>query len=183
MTIEIKLYTSQDLLNLSSSSKLYELVKGELREMSPAGRKHGKIDTTLTSHLFQFVSQNKLGEVYGPDTGFIIETDPDTVRSPDVSFVAGSRLVGVGEDGFLPFAPDLAVEVMSPSDRMSEVEDKIEQYQNTGVRLVWVINPRRKIVQIYHPNDPKPQILGLEDELDGEDVVAGFKLPVKILFD
>lgn len=180
-----KTYTIEEYLNLPTNGTRYELVKGKLVKMSPTGRKHGKIATTLAIELGGYIRQNNLGETYVTDTGFTLDPVAGTVREADLGFVSSSRLVDVPEDGILPIVPDLVVEIISPSDILIEVEDKVDDWLEAGVRLVWVINPRSrgKGVYVYRPGSKDRQFLDLDDELDGENIVHGFKLKVRELFD
>jgi Uma2 family endonuclease len=116
------------------------------------------------------------------DTGFKLESDPDTVRAPDVAFIARDRIPAGGvPKAFWQYAPDLAAEVLSPSDRRSEVNEKISQYLRLGVKVVWFVEPSPRRVTIFRPGEP-PQILGETDTLDGGDLLPGFCYPLARLF-
>jgi Uma2 family endonuclease len=175
--------TADQLLELSATSECrYDLIRGELIEMSPAGARHGRIAATLARLVGNFVAEYGLGVVFAAETGFILTQQPDTVLGPDAAFVRSDRLPPDEEqDGYLRLAPDLAVEVISPSDRAGQVSDKVAEYLDAGVRLLWVIEPRRRIVTAYTP-DRHALILREHDELDGGDVLPGFHLPVAELF-
>jgi len=145
-----------------------------------AGLEHGEISALLSSYLVQHVYPNKLGRVFDGQTSFTFIGSP-TKRRPDVSFVTIERMPHRIE-GEADFAPDLAVEVWSPSN--FDADKKTLQYLNSGVRLVWVVRPVLKTIEVYHPGDTKPvTVLGINDELDGEDVIPGFKLKVNKLFE
>jgi Uma2 family endonuclease len=117
MSTTIQPTTANDLLQMPDDGFRYELVRGELTKMSPAGNKHGRFAANITGSLVPHVKANKLGAVYAAETGFWLASEPDTVRAPDVAFVSQKRLDEVGDvDGFWPGAPDLVVEVISPSD-------------------------------------------------------------------
>jgi Uma2 family endonuclease len=136
----------------------------------------------LTTPLDQHVRANNLGAVYASETGFQIASNPDTVRAPDVAFVRRERLAEVGEvEGYWPGAPDLAVEVISPGDTYSEVEEKVLEWLGAGVRLVVVVNPRKRAVTVYRS---RTDIVVLtEDEvIEGGNVVPGWTMPVASLF-
>ena len=122
-----------------------ELVRGELIMMSPAGSEHGGIIAEFTAILRDFVKDHKSGKVFGAETGFIIGRDPDTVRSPDVSFVEKARLPPKLPRGFFPGPPDLAVEVLSPSDRAGEVQAKVQDWLAAGCLAVWVVDPENRL--------------------------------------
>jgi Uma2 family endonuclease len=136
------LITADELLAMPTGmGKRYELVEGELREMSPAGWRHGKVTVRLTTRLDAHVEENDLGVVFGAGTGFRLASDPDTVRAPDISFISKQNLPEQEPgDGFWPGAPDLAVEVLSPGDRVGEVDEKTEAWLNAGCAAVWVVN-------------------------------------------
>ena len=156
-----------------------ELVRGVSIEMSPTGGRHGRLTALLTTFLSGHVEAHGLGAVYGAETGFLIERDPDTVRAPDVAFVAAGRVVDTDE--FLPLAPDLAVEVLSPSDRYGEVDDKVHQWLAAGARQVWVVDPAAQRVHVFRAED-HPLDLGPGDTLDGAPVLPGFTLRIDELF-
>jgi hypothetical protein len=117
--------TADELFHMPDDGFRYELVQGELRRMNPAGNVHGRIAVRITWRLAQYVEENRLGTVYAAETGFRLASDPDTVRAPDVAFVSQARVEAVGEvEGFWPEAPDLAVEVVSPGDKVFDcIED------------------------------------------------------------
>jgi Uma2 family endonuclease len=158
-----------------------ELVRGELIMMTPAGSEHGSIVVNITVPLATHVKQNALGRVFSADTGFRIAHDPDTVRSPDVAFVQNNRLESPLARGFFQGAPDLAVEVVSPSDRASEVLAKVHDWLDAGCRAVWVVDPETRTVTVYR-NRSQIYVLGVSEQLSGEDVVPGFTLPVAEIF-
>ena len=134
--------TVDELLAMPHNGYRYELVQGELRQMALAGRQHGRIAAKIGGCLEAFVVKNGLGETYAAGTGFIIDTAPDTVRAPDVSFVSRERAEATAEErGFFPGAPDLAVEVISPNDRYSEIEEKVSDWLRAGTQMVVVIDP------------------------------------------
>jgi Uma2 family endonuclease len=132
--------------------------------------------------LAQYVQAHDLGEVFAAETGFKLAANPDTVRAPDVAFVRRERADEVGDtDGYWPGAPDLAVEVISPGDLYTEVEETVLAWLEAGTRMVIVLNPRRRTAQVYRsPNQVRVLLEG--DTLDGEDVVPGWTLPVAALF-
>lgn len=132
--------------------------------------------------LDPFVLAHGLGEVFADGVGYILARGPDLVRIPDVSFIARERLpAGVVPEGFIPGAPDLAVEIVSPGDRAEEIYGKVREYLGAGTRLVWVVWPRYRAVTAYTP-DGQVRELGQDDELDGGDVLPGFQARVAELF-
>jgi Uma2 family endonuclease len=170
---------AEDLYDLPDGGRRYELVRGELREVPPASFRHGRVCMRVGKRIDDFVEERRLGVVVVNDTGFILERDPDTVRGPDVAFVAAQR-VPIDETGFAELAPDLVVEVVSPNDRASEVSEKARQYLDAGVRLVWVVDPRSRTATVHRP-DGGTVLIG-DAALDGEDVLPGFRLPLPDLF-
>lgn len=181
--VATKRMTFEEFEAMPNDGKRYELVDGELREMPPAGLQHGDVGSGLNAELRFHVRQRRLGRVFGPDTGFRIFPDRDLAYAPDVSFVTAERIATVDDyEKMGRMAPDLVVEVVSPSDRMTDVLAKVDDYLAAGVRLVWVVVPRRRQVLVYAPGQPA-RTLGNGDSLDGGDVLPEFRLPVAEVFD
>ena len=176
------LVTADELLLMKDDGFRYELVRGELRKMSPAGHRHGRIALNLTTPLDQFVRANQLGAVYAAETGFKLTADPDVVRAPDVAFIRRDRVEAVGETGgFWPGAPDLAAEVLSPGETSGEVEDKIADWLDAGTRLVVVVDPENQTVTLYRSHKDV-RVLTIDDVLEGGEVVPDWTLPVRDIF-
>ncbi len=174
--------TADELLRMPRDGVRRELVGGELREMTPAGFKHGLIATNVAESLSQHVRAKGLGRVAAAETGFRIARDPDTVRAPDVSFVRRERVEQAGDvEGYFPGAPDLAVEVVSPGDRYGEVEEKVMDWLAAGTRMVVVVHPSRRAATVYRSRSDIA-LLTEDDALDGGDVVPGWSLPVRDVF-
>ncbi|MBI4530809.1 MAG: Uma2 family endonuclease [Candidatus Latescibacteria bacterium] len=173
--------TAQELLDMGDIGPC-ELIRGELIMMSPAGGKHGSIALEIGRLLGNYVKEHGLGIVCTAETGFLIARNPDTVRAPDVAFVAKERIPPEGiPSTYWPFAPDLAVEVVSPNDHWSEVEEKVEEWLRAGTRMIWVVNPQTQTIHVYCP--PKDVRLFLDqDILSGENVLPGFTVPVADIF-
>ena len=183
MTTATRRWTADDLMALPSGEWRYELVEGELKVMSPAGSRHGQIIMVIAALLGPYVRARSLGVLFSPDTGFQLTSNPDTVRAPDVSFVSAARISETGvPDGYFRGAPDLAVEVISPTDRLQEVEDKVAEYLAAGARLVWVVSPKHRRVAVHALGLPS-RILERDDRLDGGEVVPGFECLVRELFE
>ena len=159
-----------------------ELIRGEVVFMTPPGMEHGNFTGEINAQLRSYVHRRKLGKVVVGDVGFVLARDPDTVRGPDVAFIRRSRIPKSGlPKGYFEGAPDLAVEVVSPSDRWSEIEEKVREYIAAGARLVWVINPSTQTAHVYRV-DGSVSRLTEKDALKGEDVVPGFSLSLRTLF-
>jgi Uma2 family endonuclease len=159
----------------------FELVEGELVPMSPPGFDHGCIVLDIAAVLREFVQSRKLGLV-AVEAGFCVSHDPDTVRSPDVAFVRAERIPTGGVRAFFQGAPDLAVEVISPSDRASEVIAKARDWLQFGCIAVWVIDPETRTVTVYS-NGPQTLFLSTQDTLVCEELLPGFRLPVSQVFE
>ncbi len=182
MSTTVQNITASDLLRLPADGRRYELIRGELRQMTPAGPIHGRLAMRIAAHLFHHVEAHNLGTVYAAETGFQLAQDPDTVRAPDVAFVSRQRLGAIEEtEGYWPGAPDVAVEVISPSDRYTDVEDKVVEWLEAGSRMVIVVNPRQRVVTVYHS---RTDIIMLteEDTLDGGEVIPGWQLQINDVF-
>ncbi len=138
---------------------------------------------SLYSATSDKVNVTRPGKVYAAETGFKLTTDPDTVRAPDAAFISQKRLDEVGPvQGYWPGAPDLAVEVVSPNDLYTEVNDKVAEWLAAGSGMVVVVNPRRQQVFV-HLSPTEVNVLGVADTLDGGEVVPGWQLPIKELFE
>jgi Uma2 family endonuclease len=175
-----KKYTIEEFLALPKDGNRYELVDGELIEMAGAREEHSRIGNLVGYHLTGFVLANQLGEVYNSEARYAVVPDSDTVRLPDVSFVSAARVTrGVRT---MQFAPDLAVEVLSDSNTYQEIERKVKEYFGKGGQLVWVINLEDKEAYIYRSGSLSRQTLTETAELDGEQILPGFKLPLAELF-
>jgi Uma2 family endonuclease len=158
-----------------------ELIEGRLVKLSGAKPLHGQIAMRLGYLITDFVSKRNLGRVYGAGTGFLLARDPDTVRCADVAFVTAARAGGHDEDEYFGF-PDLAVEVLSPSDRVGEVADKVQTWLAAGTRSVWVVDPTRKLISIYRDDGSEDHIRH-DAELRDELVLPGFVVsPADVIF-
>ncbi len=175
------LVTAEELERMGSPDFGYELVRGELVPVTPAGREHGALTAFLIAELSLFVRPRALGRVYN-ELGFRLFTNPDTVRAPDVSFVSRDReLAFKGRRGFVTGFPDLAVEIVSFDKTVAEVSAKAAEYLEAGTPLVWVVDPDSRRVMVHRPGHGVTT-LSVADTLDGGDVLPGFRLPLSRLF-
>jgi Uma2 family endonuclease len=172
--------TAQELEHMPRGDERRELVSGELIRMAPVGREHGAIAVRLAARLLEFVEPRGLGEV-GVEVGYVLSRDPDTVRAPDVSFVAASRVPPGAPKGFVSGAPDLAIEIVSPDDTASQLDLKVQEYLTAGASLVWIVHPATRTITAYRP-DGTARVFRSSDRLEGEDAISGFELPVQDVF-
>lgn len=177
--------TAAELLAMPNE-KDFELVNGELVERN-MGWESEFIGSNLHVLLGMFCRQHNCGWVNGSNAGYqcyeqAFPDDAERVRKPDVSFLSVDRLPSDAvPTAYCELAPDLAIEVISPNDRYHEVEEKVDEYLQAGVRLVWVVDPKKKTIRIHRANGTI-QDLHLTDELSGEDVIVGFRCPVSEVF-
>ena len=169
--------TAEELMNLPDDSIRHELIKGELLTMPPPGYPHGRISANLSFLLMQHVRANQLGDLCA-EAGYHLESDPDTVLGPDVSFVANDRIQR--PDGYFPGPPDLAVEVLSPDDRIGKVEHKLSLWLELGTRSVWLVNPRRRTVEVCKSTGERTLFHETDELVD--DTVPGFRVKVSEIF-
>lgn len=178
----LRVWTAADLLAMPDDpERRYELVEGRLMRMSPTGGTHGRSSMGLGARLAMHVEQHDLGVVFGAETGFNL-TRPgerrETVLAPDVAFVRTANVPLTETDAFPRVAPDLAVEIASPSDSRRRMAEKARRYLDRGVRLVWVVWPRRREIDVWASGDDAPRTLNAADTLDGGLVVPDFSIPV-----
>jgi Uma2 family endonuclease len=158
-----------------------ELIRGELAYMSPTGYDHGWISGNIVYALRNFVKRRGSGRVLSSEVGFIIARNPDTVRAPDVAYVRAERDPPGGQKKFFPGPPDLAVEVLSPDDRASEVNAKVQDWLEAGAVVVLVADPQTKTVAV-HRNPQEVRILARGETLTMPDLLPEFSLPVDEIF-
>lgn len=176
-----KLMTAAELAAMADDGFRYELIRGVPIRMPPPGFQHGKLVGKVFRWLDTFVVAGDLGQVV-TDAGFLLEEEPDILMAPDVAFVRAERLPPEPEQvGYLTIPPDLAVEVISPSESAADVAAKVAEYHRLGVPLVWAFFPRRRVVGVFRV-DRVPREVGPEGEVDGEDILPGFRLPVAAIF-
>lgn len=181
MAVQEKLYTADDLWEMSAQADdetRLELIDGVIYRMTPTGGEHGEVVTEFTLFIGGHVKANKLGRVTAAETGYRLA--PKTVVAPDIGFIAAARAPARLPKKYIPLAPDLAVEVVSPSDTYSRVMKKVNLFLQFGTRTVWVVDPDEKTVAVHTAAGVRT--LTVNDILDGGDVLPGFKLPVKDIF-
>ncbi len=174
--------TAQQLLRYRNEPYRQELIAGRLYEMEPPGAEHGAIAMRIGRMLGNHVEEHGLGETFGAETGFQLARDPDTVRAPDAAFVTRERMEATGlPRGYWPGPPDVAVEVISPSDRRAQVRAKARDWLDAGTRAVVVLDPPSRTATVYRARSDV-RVLSGDDPLDLDDVVAGFAPPVDAVF-
>jgi Uma2 family endonuclease len=173
--------TGEELFKLGDIGRA-ELVKGELVRMAPTGYLHGYVELRFGKVLSIFVDERKLGHVLTGEVGVYTGRDPDTVRGADVAFISNERLAQVKSHSYLDVAPELIVEVMSPDDRWYDIDNKLTEYFDIGVQVVWVADPQRRQVRVYR-SLTEIEILGVEDTLSGGAALPGFGVAVAELFE
>lgn len=177
-----KRMTAEALASMADDGKRYELVHGELRMMSPADGQHGRIAMRIGAMLERYVREANLGEVFAAETEFLLSTDPDTVRAPDAAFVGTDKFEQFQEtSGFLPIAPDLVIEVVSPNDSSSGVEEKANSWVGFGVRLVLVLDSTNRSIRAYR-DQASIQVYFCGDVVDASDVVSNWQFAVDDVF-
>ncbi len=150
----------------------FELSEGKLIEVSPSGKKASNVGGLVLTFINMYLLENPIGETTGADGGY--QLDEDTLRAPDVGYYANEKIARVEDDDkYLPFAPDLAVEVVSPSNSMADMQTKIGEYFRAGTKLVWVLFPKTREAVVWYPDGTAKIVT---DSLDGEDVLPGFSL-------
>ena len=182
MAIAEKPVTASDLLRMPDDGFRYELVRGVLRWRSLAGQRHGAVTANVAVSLGMYVSQQGLGRTYAAGTGFVLTRDPDTVLAPNVDFVRKERLSNLEPEGYFPGSPDLAVEVIDSDDLYIEVEEKVAEWLDAGTRLVAVVSPQQQTVKVQC-SLKDITVLTEDNVLDGGEVVPGWQLPVKEIFE
>lgn len=176
--IQQRSYTAAEFEAMPLGDGRFELIVGEFIEMAAAGGQHGALGVRFVIRLGAFVEDHDLGTVYGPDTGFVIQENPDTVFVPDVAFVLASRLIPEAEQtGFIRAIPDLVLEIVSPNDTRREIANKVAIYLAVGVRIVVVADPKTTTFVVHRPGEPS-RILGEDDVFVAGDLIPGFSVRV-----
>jgi Uma2 family endonuclease len=177
-----KLLTAEEFEQLPDDGKRYELIDGELREMAPTVNWHGEVETNLTTLLHTHVRAHGLGRVSCGEILYIVRRNPDRVRAADIAFIRQERVPSVeARQHIMEVVPDLVVEILSKSDTIEEVSDKIDDWLHAGVQMLWIVDPFRRTLTIYQPGRD-PILLGEHGILEGDPVVPGFRCPVAEIF-
>jgi Uma2 family endonuclease len=178
--LDTRLVTIEEFERLPDDGWRLELVRGHVVREPPSGFDHSEISMGIGSALRLFVREHGLGRVVGAECGFVLFDEPPTVRAPDAAFVREDRL-DFDRTRFAPLAPDLAVEVLSPSNTMSEIHDKVLDYLDAGSSLVWVVDPYSRTITVYRSRE-EIRLIGADGEIEGGDVLPGFRCKVSELF-
>ncbi len=173
--------TIEEFENLhDASGDRLELVRGRVVREPPAGGQHGLIGSNAGYFIRKYLEANPIGHCFNSDTGFILSMEPSIVRAPDVSFVRTERLPDV-PTGYIPVPPDIAMEIVSPTDRFNDVQQKVRDYLEAGTTVIWLIQPRTRSLTIYRKSSP-PSELSENDDLTDQELLPGFEIPVARLF-
>lgn len=182
-TTAARLMSVEEFLALPDDGCQYDLIRGELNTMPGSGFDHSDIGLGLGGALRAFARQHGLGRVTGADGAYILNHETRTVLVPDAAFVRTDRLPPPGErTKVLEIVPDLVVDVASPNDSANVIAEKVREYLDAGVRLVWVVLPKRRMVQVFTP-DRTSRLLYEDDFVDGGDVLPGFQMRVGEIFE
>ena len=180
MVTALKLITADELLLLPRDGRRYELLRGVLVDKMPTGDPHGDTVPRISYALTAYAMENDYGEVRSGEPGYFLERDPDTVRAPDVAWIAPGR-IPAGTQGYPEPSPDLAVEVKSPGNSYPELAAKAAMWLSYGSQQVWVADPERSTITVHRPYQ-EPLTLTEDDVLEGGDLLPGFAVPVWRLF-
>jgi Uma2 family endonuclease len=177
-----KLLTAEEFEALLNDGKRYELIDGELREMPPTAHWHGEVESKLVIRLGSHVEAHRLGIISCGETLFIVRRNPDRVRAADITFIRQERVPPLeARQHIMEVIPDLVVEILSKHDTVAEINDKIDDWLNAGVQMLWIADPFRRTVTIYQPGRD-PVLLGERAILEGDPVVQGFRCAVAEIF-
>ena len=177
-----KLLTAEEFEQLPNDGKRYELIDGELREMAPTVNWHGEVETNLTTLLHTHIRAHSLGRVSCGEVLYIVRRNPDRVRAADIAFIRQDRVPPLeARQHILEVIPDLVVEILSKSDTIEEISDKIDDWLEAGVQMLWIVDPFRRAVTMYQPGRD-PCLLGEHGTLEGDPVVPGFRCSVAEIF-
>jgi Uma2 family endonuclease len=177
-----RLVTAEELERLPGDDNRYELVEGRLVRMSPVGYQHGKVVIRIGFLLNRHLERRPEGVVV-TEVGFKLASRPDTVRAPDIAFIRRDRVPSPDVRGFLAGAPDVAIEVLSPEDRPSDMRAKVNEYLTRGVSVVVVVDPEQEVVSTYRPSSPPIVTRAADEVVDLGDAVPGFRCRLREIFE
>lgn len=173
--------TLEDLARIPDDGLRHEIDAGELLAMTRPKLIHGFVQTNLAAILREFVRQNKLGRVV-TEAGFILARNPDILRGPDVAFIRAQNVDRSSVNGWAEFAPDLAIEIVSPSDTARQIDRKVHQYLHAGTRAVWIVYPDTQSIHVYEPNGIA-RVIEVNGTVSSPTALPGFELPVRSIFE
>ncbi len=175
-------FTIEDLLALDDDGCRHELIRGELLSMPPTSDEHGSLMLHLSALLWTYQRSHPEIKCFAGDTGFLLGREPDTLVGPDLAAVRVERLpADFPRRTYVDLAPDFVIEILSPSERPAQLNRKVQQYLDAGVRLIWLVDPARRTITAHSPDQP-PSVVEVEAEIDGGDVLPGFRLALADLF-
>lgn len=183
MVLKQQHYTADTFWEIALNDKRrLELIAGEIHEMAPTGHLHSRSTMGLVAKLLNIVTENNLGELTSAETGFRLSEN--TVLAPDIGFIQASKMLETAKDGYIPGAPDLAVEVMSPSNTAAEMSRKVDLYLQHGTSVVWIVYPKQKKIDVYEATSDgaKVTFLKSEDTLKGGNLLPNFELNLSDFF-
>ncbi len=182
MATDSMFMTADQLLVMPDDGFRYELIRGELIQMSPAGGDHSSRCELFNVYIGHHIATHRLGMIYAAETGFLLAQNPDTVRAPDFAFIRQERLAQITRaKGCIPIPPDLCTEVMSPDDRPSKVMQKVSDWLDFGTGIVIVIDPAKRSTSVYRSH-ADVETLTEHDTLRLEDVLPGWSLSLAEIF-
>lgn len=180
--VSAKLVTAEELFWMPEDGFRYDLILGVLHPMPYLTWQQGIIGMEILVAIGRFIGVDRLGHGFAGETGFLVARDPDTVLAPDFAFIGTERMPPWSEmEGYGQLAPDLAVEIISPTVWPEEVRAKVDAYLEAEVGALWLVDHIREEVTVYRPGQP-PQVVGRDEELDGGDILPGFRLPLTEIF-
>lgn len=179
MAVQLNLMTVEEFWK-QYAGKPYDLINGEIAEVMPTGFQHGQIEHRLSRLMSTVVDEHQLGAMLVGEVG--VQLGPHTVRGVDIAFVSNASMAKIKEPGkYLPFGPDLIAEIVSPSNTANEIAAKVDEYLRAGTRLVWIVYPDLRRVDIYEASG-RFRSLKAGETLDGGDVLPGLQIPIADLF-
>jgi len=158
-----------------------ELVKGKLVHQMPTGHSHGRLEASITGFLFLYLQQHNIGHLLTGEVGIYTQRDPDTVRAVDAAFISHERYAQVQSDSYLDICPELLIEVLSPHDSWSVVQEKLAEYFAVDARMIWVFDPRLEQIHVYRSLDDVTRITK-DGELSAPDILPGFQIEARKVF-